>query len=697
MLLNTFQHLSGISGKKELELWRSGVITWKDFERSQNYQLALLTSDDSENSPLYLSQKALKEEDADFFVRRLVPQEYYRIALNLHKHTMFLDIETTGLSKYYDSITLIGWSIGREYGVLIQGDSDKAFREAIAKAKTIVTFNGSLFDLPFMRNKIKDLNLPACHVDFRFLAKRVGLSGGQKAIEKEIGLRRSKDLENIEGKTAALLWYKYRWGDQGALKQLISYNHADIEGMKVILDKVVERLLKKMQAPTRIRSVHKFSKSKSTIRWSSGKTNLKEGIKVRSFKGQPGPLITLKDLSVISDNRNLRAVGIDLTGSEARPSGWCILDYDTAITRCLSTDEEIIQETIAVKPDVVSIDSPLSIPEGRTTVSDDDPGRKKYGIMRYCERQLKRRGVNVYPSLIPSMQKLTARGIRLAHRFRSLGIPVIESYPGAAQDIMGIPRKRASLEYLARGLELFGIKGDFTKHQVTHDELDAITSAVVGLFFWSGKYEALGNEAEEYLIIPDLKIDPTNWKNRKVIGLSGPIAAGKTTAGQMLRSQGFHYARYSQVLENILKERGFEPDRYSLQQIGEEINRTLGQRWLGKKLLESLPKSGNIVIDGLRHPEDHAFMVEAFGPAFLHIRIDSSNDVRQHRYLTERGNDNEYLTAIQHPVEANVSELASLAHIVIRNVSKIEPYEMEIKRAIDLAGSKSRGEYHACL
>ena len=66
--------------------------------------------------------------------------------------------------------------------------------------------------------------------------------------------------------------------------------------------------------------------------------------------------------------------------------------------------------------------------------------------MRECERELKRRGVNVYPCLIPSMQKLTARGIRLARSLRERGIPVIESYPGAAQDIMRIPRKGAGPE-----------------------------------------------------------------------------------------------------------------------------------------------------------------------------------------------------------------------------------------------------------
>ena len=126
--------------------------------------------------------------------------------------------------------------------------------------------------------------------------------------------------------------------------------------------------------------------------------------------------------------------------------------------------------------------------EGR--LADDDPGRDEFGIMRKCERILKGRGVNVYPSLIPSMQRLTERGIRLASHFRALGIPVIESYPGAAQDIMDIPRKRAGLEHLVTGLADFGLKGAFEKNGASHDELDAITSAIVGLFFWSGKFEA---------------------------------------------------------------------------------------------------------------------------------------------------------------------------------------------------------------
>ena len=140
------------------------------------------------------------------------------------------------------------------------------------------------------------------------------------------------------------------------------------------------------------------------------------------------------------------------------------------------------------------------------------------------------------------MQQLTARGIRLAKELRSKGLPVIESYPGAAQDIMGIPRKRAGLEYLKGGLAAFGISGKFLDAKVSHDEVDAVTSAAVGLFFWSGKFEALGNEEEEFLIVPDLEIRPGPWRRRAVIGTSGSIASGKTTGARFIETKGSHMA-----------------------------------------------------------------------------------------------------------------------------------------------------------
>jgi predicted nuclease with RNAse H fold len=195
-----------------------------------------------------------------------------------------------------------------------------------------------------------------------------------------------------------------------------------------------------------------------------------------------------------------RIVGIDLTGSERRKSGWCLLTGPAASTRLLSTDDEIVEATVAASPAVVAIDSPLSLPRGRVSVFDDDPGRAEFGITRACERELCRRGTHVYPTLIPSLQRLTERGIRLAARLSEHGLASIEVYPGGAQDVLGIGRKRAGLAQLAEGLADLGISGNF--QSVSHDELDAITAAVVGAFYVAGQFEALGDVDEGLLIMP---------------------------------------------------------------------------------------------------------------------------------------------------------------------------------------------------
>jgi predicted nuclease with RNAse H fold len=111
-------------------------------------------------------------------------------------------------------------------------------------------------------------------------------------------------------------------------------------------------------------------------------------------------------------------------------------------------------------------------------------------------------GISVFWCLLPSMEMLTRRGMRLADELRKAGCKVIESYPGAAQDILGIPRKKASLEELKWGLSRAGITGDFLTAKITHDEVDAITSALVGLFYLADDFIALGTQAEDYLIVP---------------------------------------------------------------------------------------------------------------------------------------------------------------------------------------------------
>jgi uncharacterized protein YprB with RNaseH-like and TPR domain/predicted nuclease with RNAse H fold/dephospho-CoA kinase len=682
MLRATFQNLiKGINAEREAALWKKGILSWEDFENHQPMQKSIFPEHTEILSPFSVSRAALQAGDAAFFANSLHPREHFRIPLEFPEKTIFLDIETTGLSRHYDVITLVGWSYQGRYQAHVRGQDESNLRTVLQDAQVIVTFNGSLFDLPFLRVGFADLRLPPVHIDLRFFAKRVGLSGGQKIIEEILGFKRKGAARDVRGEAAPILWHRYRRGDQNALKLLIEYNHHDIEGMKYIFDKVVSKHLSKDKVPKRIRECVPVFAKPTKLRLVNGASHTcaeMDVIRVLPYCGPAGPAIRLADLIPQTESNSVRFVGIDLTGSAARPTGWCLLDGNRVTTRCLGTDEELIAATLEARPQVVSIDSPLSLPSGRTSVSDDDPGRQEFGIMRYCERILKKRGINVYPALIPSMQKLTARGIRLASEFRSRGIPVIESYPGAAQDIMGIPRKRASLEMLRDGLKEFGVTGEFLERQVTHDELDAITAAIVGAFFWGGRFEALGTEDEEALIIPDLTCQPQTWLQRQVIGISGPLAAGKTTAARHLEKLGFTYARYSMVLEKLLAGEGTKPARSKLQEFGDEIHHRYGQRWLGRRLLESLPEKGNLVIDGLRFPDDRAFLIERFGPAFLHIHIAAPENIRQARFAEREVGNSNFAKSEVHRVESRVQELRLLAHVEITNDASLESFQARV-------------------
>lgn len=673
MLKSTFQHLKGVGKKTEKALWKKGFTTWEKYSNAFQRQYSLFNYNESD-FPLDDSIAAYEREDMDFFAATLPVAEYYRLALEFPREVLFLDIETTGLSLYYDIISMVGWSIGKKFGVYINGQDEIFLIEALNKAKVIVTFNGTMFDLKFINKYLDAPKIPSVHLDLRFFAKRVGLSGGQKAIENEIGFKRDSEIDGMLGEAAPILWHKYRRGDQDAMKRLIEYNHADIEGMKSILDVCIGLYCDQESIPKKVQRKTKFTKLSSQIEWAKRKpmSTSSPKIYIPEFSGSNKPLITYDELNKHYPLKNFCAVGIDLVSSEDRETGFCVLKGREASTCRVKTDDEMIRLAIEAGANLVSIDSPLSIPKGRTSFFDDDPCRNEYGITRECERILKRRGISSYPCLIPSMQKLTQRGMNLAQKFRLLGIPVIESYPGAAQDIMSIPRKQAGLDYLVEGLKEFGLTGEFINSPVSHDELDAITSAIVGHFFWVGMYEGLGNKDEEYLIIPDLNADFKTRLSRKIIGLSGSIASGKTTMAEYFKKQGYAYTRYSQILKNMLRKKGIEPSRSTLQEIGWSVHQEKGQRWLGKKVVDIVGGKKLAVIDGLRFLEDHALMVEIYGPSFCHLHIRADLKNRKKRALKREPNDKVLNSDQEHEVEREISQLEKIAHHTVTNEGSIE-------------------------
>jgi uncharacterized protein YprB with RNaseH-like and TPR domain/predicted nuclease with RNAse H fold/dephospho-CoA kinase len=581
-----------------------------------------------------------------------------RAWLSEPRTVIFLDIETTGLSRYYDDLTIVGYQMNGRYNAFIAGDDPAGLLGSLQSATTLVTFNGTLFDIPFLKKTFGAIALPQVHIDLRYASRRVGLRGGQKAIERELGLTHRGGIDDVDGAAAVLLWHEYLRGRAQSLQKLIDYNFADVRGMCGILDWVVQKLTEAdllfsvpsffAEMPDRDGHARPGARFPSPSRL---------GRKSMSFEGLFGT--TRAAAATI--------VGVDLTGSEKRPSGVCVLKGADAQTAMVASDDEIVSIVLKANPEIVSIDSPLSLPKGRTRVSDDDPGRLEFGIMRICERTLKRRGINVYPCLLPSMQRLTARGIAIADRLRRLGYPVIESYPGAAQDIMGIPRKGAGEHLLKLGLKGFGVSGPYQDSPVKHDELDAITSALVGTFFLSGLYEALTGPEEGALIIPDLNARSSPL----VVGFSGRIAAGKTTAANGIERLGFRYVRFSQIIDDIIIAEGLVPNRGLRQETGWRVHVEKGQKWLCEQVLRRVEGADKIVIDGLRFPEDHAYFFERFGTRFMHIHVDASPELRAVR-LHAAGLDVDFESLEQQPTETRIETLRQKAAVVVKNEGTLE-------------------------
>jgi len=512
VLKNTFLHVPGVGPKTEKRIWQQGVYSWSDFLQSSVPQIPRGGTERIRDY-LVLSEEALERGDAEFFTRTLPRAEWWRLFTEFREETVFLDIETTGLSFYYNEVTLIGLSNGKGAKIYLRGYNLPDFKEEIRKYSLVVTFNGTLFDLPFLRGEFGELELPPVHIDLRFLLKRLGYSGGLKSIEEKFGIVRGGAIKDIDGFGATKLWNSYLRGDRSALELLIKYNIADVANLETLM--ACGYHMMKQRLPVRTDTFEDI--------WNllahAGNNGFDDEQALSSLASQ-GVLSDLGSVSVgdsRSNGTNMetlslaasegttppKVLGIDLRASEDRYTGWATVEGSHVETGLLKTDKELIDLAGEIKPDVISIDSPLSLPKGRDCTNDACECRR-FGITRECERTLRHRAINVFPCLLPSMQGLTQRGMRLADQLRDLGFSVIESYPGAAQDIMGIVRKKISVEGLRQGLIDFGLSGEFASSKVTHDELDAITSALVAYFYLSGDYEALGNEDEEYLIVPEL-------------------------------------------------------------------------------------------------------------------------------------------------------------------------------------------------
>jgi hypothetical protein len=112
--------------------------------------------------------------------------------------------------------------------LFVKGVNLDQFPAYIAQFPLLVTFNGSQFDVPFLRAHFPRVRLDQAHIDLRFVLRSLGYRGGLKAIERNLGLTRDAAIQNVDGFEAVRLWHRYRRGDRAALMKLALYNLTDV-------------------------------------------------------------------------------------------------------------------------------------------------------------------------------------------------------------------------------------------------------------------------------------------------------------------------------------------------------------------------------------------------------------------------------------------------------------------------------------
>jgi uncharacterized protein YprB with RNaseH-like and TPR domain len=188
--------------------------------------------------------KLLEDFEKKFQHFNLSEKEKWQLCLYFPSHLLFVDIETEGLSKERNDITLIGIYKENKYYPFIKDFNLEKALKFLSSTPIWITFGGENFDIPFIKKTFPYLRTPLVHIDLFFLTKEVGLRGGLKKIEKMLGIVRK--TEGLNGYDAVKLWKKWvEEKDKNSLRKLILYNKEDVVNIKKVMDYVITKLLNK--------------------------------------------------------------------------------------------------------------------------------------------------------------------------------------------------------------------------------------------------------------------------------------------------------------------------------------------------------------------------------------------------------------------------------------------------------------------
>lgn len=245
MLTSSFIVLPGVGPVTERRWWQEGVFDWRSF--LDRPSIAGL----SEHRKIWYDeelrdvQSLMEKRYFHVFGSRLPRREHWRLYETCRSRIGYLDIETTGTSPESGEVTVVGLHRAGKTASLVHGENltPDRLQDELDHCDLLVTFFGSVFDVPYLSTKFPTLRFPTLHFDLCFAARRLALRGGLKHIEQEMGIDRDTTVRGLDGLDAVRLWFQWRSGDVIARETLLSYNRADTENLVPLADRVYEDMV----------------------------------------------------------------------------------------------------------------------------------------------------------------------------------------------------------------------------------------------------------------------------------------------------------------------------------------------------------------------------------------------------------------------------------------------------------------------
>ncbi len=175
----------------------------------------------------------------------------------------------------------------------------------------------------------------------------------------------------------------------------------------------------------------------------------------------------------------------------------------------------------------------------------------------------------------------------------------------------------------------------------------------------------------------------------KIVAIVGMAGSGKSELARIFENNGFVKIRFGDVTDLEIRKRGLELNEKNERYIRQQLRKELGMSAYAKLSLpriDCLPKSADVVVDGLYSWEEYTLLKNSYGDRFVVVAVWASPKTRHERLkkrpirpLTAEEAKNRDIAEIE---GTNKGGPIAMADFVIINQSTLEELKTETEKVL---------------